>query len=286
MAANPNPARITAEMWRFVEACLALEPNDSVYAGTFGDKPGYHNTRNGLLADGLRQDYSIQSAADKDGPGDKTAAFDWTFRSAQNGNYSKIAIYGGRVLRAYQSNDPRLHGWREFLGQVDTDAPPEGLDFPGRFTRVPDDTHRWHIHFSIQRRYAATWYVYANMLSILEGRGHSPMLGLRQGDESEEVEYLQIMLGGCGFPVTVDGKYGASTSAALLALRKSLGSGATSGATVSAYALEQIYRVHAKRQATPGPKGDQGIQGLPGPPGPPGPAVGSTLQITGTVVAG
>lgn len=280
MAVNPNPARITAEMWRFAEACVALEPKDSVNAGIFGDKPGYHNTRNGLLADGLRNDYSIQSAADEDGPGDKAAAFDWTFRSAQGGNYTRISKYGARVLQAYRRKDPRLHGWREFLGQTDTDAPPEGLDFPGHFTRIPDNTHRWHIHFSIQRRYVATWYVYANMLSILQGRGHSTMLGLRQGDESEEVQYLQVMLNAAGFPVTVDGKYGASTSAQLLALRRSLGSAAISGATVSPHALEQLHRVHAKKQAVPGP---EGIQGKPGPPGP---APGTPVIVTGTLVAG
>lgn len=283
MAANPNPARITAEMWRFTQACVALEPNDSVNAGVYGDKPGYHNTRNGLIADGLRNDYSIQSAADKDGPGDKAAAFDWTFRSAQGGNYAKISKYGARVLQAYRDFDPRLHGWREFLGQTDTDNPPEGLDFPGHFTRVPDDTHRWHIHFSIQRRYVSEWYVYANMLSILQGKGHSDMLGLRQGDESAEVEYLQYMLTNSGFPVEVDGKYGASTSAALLDLRKSLNSVATSGAVVTAAALEQIHRAHAKKQAIPGPEGPQGKQGIPGPPGP---APGTPLVITGTLVAG
>lgn len=283
MAANPNPARITAQMWRFIEACLALEPKDSVYAGSFADKPGYHNTRNGLLADGLKNDYSIQSAADKAGPGDKTAAFDWTFRSAQGGDYSRIAKYGARVLEAYNKRDPRLHGWREFLGQTDTDSPPEGLDFPGHFTRVPDNTHRWHIHFSIQRAYVSKWYVYASMLEILQGKGHSDMLGLRQGDESMEVEYLQTMLTNSGFPVTVDGKYGALTSTALLNLRKSVGSTATSGAVVSPAALEQLHRVHAKKHAVPGPEGPQGKQGVPGPPGP---APGTSLVITGTVVVG
>ena len=287
MATNPNPARISAEMWRFAEACLALDSN-TVNAGIWGDKPGYHNTRNELIRDGFLMDYSIQLAADKKGPGDKGAAFDWTFRSAQSGNYARISTYVGRVAKAFRRRDPRLRGWREVLGQADLDAQPEGFDFVGWYTRVPDNTHQWHVHFSILREHIADWRVYANMLSILAGKAHTPMLGLVQGDESDEVEYLQTMLTSAGFPVAIDGKYGAATSAKLLELRKSLGSTATSGTSVTPSALEQIHRAHVIKRAPtkPGPVGPAGPAGPAGPPGPSGPAVGSTIQITGTVVAG
>lgn len=278
MAANPNPARISDEMWRFRTACLELE-RDTVDAGIYGDKPGYHNTRNGLLADGLTKDYSIQLADDKAGPGDLAAGFDWTFRSAQAGNYTLISKYGARIARAYRMRDPRLRGWREVLCQADKDATPEGFDFVGWYTRTPDNTHRWHFHFSILRRYIRTWSVYAGMLQILQGKGHAEMLGLQQGDEGLEVEFLQTMLKSCGFyTAAVDGKYGTTTSSAVLALRRSVGSTANSGAVISRDACEQIHRVHAMKHGKPGP---QGIQGIPGPPGP---AVGSTLTITGTVV--
>ena len=283
MATNPNPDHISDAMWRFVQECLDLD-DDTVNAGTFGDKPGYHNSRNELLRDGLRTDYSIQLADDKAGPGEYGAGFDWTFRSAQAGNYAKISKYGGRIARAFKRRDPRLRGWREVLVQADMDAQPEGFDFVGWYTRVPDNTHRWHAHFSILRRYINHWPTYAGMLQILQGKGHAEMLGLEKGDEGQEVQFLQTMLKSCGFYTgVVDGVYGSSTSAAVLALRKSVGSTATSGDRVTDDACEQIYRVHAKLQAVPGPQGEQGIQGIPGPPGP---APGTPLTITGTVVAG
>lgn len=261
MANNPNPARISAEMWRFVQACLALDSN-TVNAGVWGDKPGYHNTRNELIRDGFLMDYSIQLAADRRGPGDKGAAFDWTFRSAQGGNFALISKYVGRVAEAFKRRDPRLRGWREVLGQADLDTQPEAFDFVGWFTRVPDNTHQWHVHFSILREHIADWRVYANMLSILAGKAHTPMLGLAQGDESEEVAFLQTMLTSAGFPVTIDGKYGAATSAKLLALRKSVGSDATSGTTVTPWSLEQIYRAHSKKHASTTRFGLKGPEGL------------------------
>lgn len=283
MAANPNPAHISAAMWRFVEACLALGGKDTVNAGTFGDKPGYHNSRAELLRDRLYDDYSIQLPDDKLGPDEYGAAFDWTFRSAQAGDFAHIAKFGGRIARAWRMRDPRLRGWREVLIQADMDSPPEGFDFVGWYTRTPDNTHRWHGHFSILRRYINHWPTYAGMLQILEGKGHAEMLGLRKGDEGLEVEFLQTMLKSSGFyEGAVDGKYGAVTSASVLALRKSVGSAATSGDVISRDACEQIYRVHAMKRAggEPGPVGPEGPQG---PPGPPGPAIGSVVTIAGTV---
>lgn len=284
MATNPNPAHISDEMWRFRTACLELD-RDTVDAGIFGDKPGYHNSRNGLLQDGLTKDYSIQLAADKDGPGAYGAGFDWTFRSAQSGNYAKISKYGARVAQAFRRRDPRLRGWREVLCQADMDAPPEGFDFVGWFTRTPDNTHRWHFHFSILRRHIRDWPVYSGMLQILQGKGHAEMLGLEKGDEGQEVQFLQTMLKSSGFySGVVDGVYGTSTSAGVLSLRKSVGSSATSGDKVTDDACEQIYRVHAMKHAEESP-GPQGIRGEPGPPGPPGPPIGSSITINGTVTA-
>lgn len=164
--ANPNPARITDQLWDFRTACLALEPgtNDQD-SGIYADKPGYHNTR----AQNDPDNYSVRDAPDKHGPSDKAAAWDWTFLSAQSGDYSRISIYGKRMLTAWNAEDPRCNVLREFLGQTDTDSTPEGLDFRYHTKRTPDDSHRWHIHWSFVRAYVANAGAFACVLSVLKG---------------------------------------------------------------------------------------------------------------------
>lgn len=168
MANNPNPSRITAALWYFAESCLAMQPGTE-NGGTFADKPGYHNTRNNLVNQGRTNDYSIRLAADKAGPGDKTAAFDWTFPDAQSGRYGTIVKYGQRVRAAFHSRDPRTRGWREVLIQADADSNAEGYDFTSWSERTPDSSHLWHGHFSVLRQYLNDMTVMNGMLSILWG---------------------------------------------------------------------------------------------------------------------
>lgn len=171
MAANPNPTRISAAMWEFVEALEALEAADTEYAGSWGDfKPGYHADRNTLLKNpNWRNDYSIRLPADKLGPSAMGAAVDWTFRSAQRGDFANIRKYGDRVRRAFLARDPRLHGWREVLCQGDSDAAADGYDFVSWTERTPDSTHTWHFHFSTLRQFIEDRTHYQAMLSILRG---------------------------------------------------------------------------------------------------------------------
>lgn len=169
---NPAPAVISAEMWRFRTYCLWLEPgSQDVDSGIYANKAGYHNTRKNLLANpNWRNDYSIRLPADKEGPADKAAAFDWTFRTAQGGNYSRIIFYSDRVEAAFNRRDPRLYGFREVLCQADTDLQAEGFDFVSWTTRTPDDSHLWHMHFSKLRKYINDRRSYDAMLSILSGQ--------------------------------------------------------------------------------------------------------------------
>ncbi|GIJ43607.1 hypothetical protein Val02_04930 [Virgisporangium aliadipatigenens] len=168
MANNPDPARITSALWYFVQSCLAMQPGTQ-YGGTFTDKPGYHNTRDNLFRQGRTNDYSVRLDADRAGPGDKTAAFDWTFPDAQRGQYGTIIRYGERVRKAFRERDPRLRGWREVLIQADADGNAEGYDFSNWAERTPDSTHLWHGHFSVLRRYLNDMSVMNGMLSILFG---------------------------------------------------------------------------------------------------------------------
>lgn len=81
-----------------------------------------------------------------------------------------------------------------------------------------------------------------------------PLIGLREGDEGEGVVAVQRIIDHCGFgdllgPSGVDGKWGAATSKALLALRKSLGSNVTVANSVTGSAYQQMLRALAKREA-------------------------------------
>lgn len=169
MAPNPNPARISAPLWWFVEQSLALFPG-SRNGGTFTDKPGSHNTRDGLIADGLTNDYSIRDPLNRQGPGDKGAAFDQTFPDAQAGDYRAIVVAMHRIHVAFSARDERTYGLFEVLGQADYDTLAEGFVFyPTRRIRTPDASHLWHIHYGWIRAYLNDWRAFAAVMSILAG---------------------------------------------------------------------------------------------------------------------
>lgn len=164
--ANPNPSRITQELWEFRCDMLAVAPGtDDEDSGIYANKPGYHNTRAANDPD----DYSVREAPDRLGPADKAAAWDWTFKSAQSGDYTQIAIYGRRIRAAWEARDPRCNVLREFLGQTDTDSTPEGLDFRHHTTRTPDSSHSWHDHFSFTRAYVAVPGALKGVVSVARG---------------------------------------------------------------------------------------------------------------------
>lgn len=179
MATNPNPGRITEASWRYIEARLALDPGDAVYAGSYVNKPGYHGTRAENQArdavDGSK-DYSVRLPQDLRGPSDKTAGYDFKFKSAAAGNFAPMARRGANVLAAFEARDPRLFGWREWLGQTDPDRTAEGLDFQTWTKRTPDPTHEWHDHESELREHVGSWDNKACMLSVISGESLSAYL--------------------------------------------------------------------------------------------------------------
>lgn len=164
---NPDPARITDEIWYLWEHLHALEPKSKL-GGIYASKPGYHSTR----ADNQARwpdNYSITDAEDKVGPPDKAAAIDWTFPDAQAGDYTTIAKYSKRLLEAGARGDPRVSGWREFYGQGDTDTHVEGYDFRYGDTATSDPSHLWHIHLSCDRGKVASRANMDALLSVLRG---------------------------------------------------------------------------------------------------------------------
>lgn len=165
MAANPNPSRITDEMWWLWEQLSMLEPGTEL-GGIYANKTGYHNTRDANPSD----DYSVCDWQDQGGPSDKAAGLDWTFPEAQSGRYNHIATYTQRLLRSAQDpNDPRLDGWREFYGNADDDSYVEGWDIRYGYPATSDSSHLWHIHLSENRDQTTSQLNKQAMLSVLKG---------------------------------------------------------------------------------------------------------------------
>jgi hypothetical protein len=200
-AANPNPAQITGEIWRFWGQFDAFEPSAQL-GGVYAAKPGYHNYRNALAT----SDYSRADVAnDRQGPGDKAAAIDLTMSDAAMRKYTTRmdAAARARDERLYIGGAPII---REFIGTKDSrtvycyvltggralgvgaDAGPD----PGR-----DATHLWHLHLSIIRRFVATQDALDRLMSILRGesietwkaRADSP-----RGEEEDEMSQQVIPL--------------------------------------------------------------------------------------------
>lgn len=181
-----KPSLVTDAMWWFVEQCLALTTTSwsAEYGGTYGDKPGFHNSRDRLIQQGLTNDYSIRDPLNKQGPGWAGAGFDWTFPSAQRGDWSEIGVYSERIRVAWETGDPRAYILDEVLCQTPEDEQPEGFVFyPTRSFRVPDSTHEWHMHFSFIRKYLEDRAGFEALFSLVRGE---PLADWQARNPSEE----------------------------------------------------------------------------------------------------
>lgn len=285
MAANPNPSRIPEPLWWFWQQLDVLGGNDDELGGIYANKKGYHNTRAANLAY-WPGNYSVVLPLDKLGPSDKSAGVDWTFRSAQGGNYDRIRLYSSRLLVAAKARDPRLAGLREFYGQADADTAVEGWDLANHESASSDSSHLWHIHFSFWRAYVMVMAAVEGVLSVLKGetladylaRGGQLISGTtaeedtmfcKKGDRGEAVKRVQLGLlrlePGCLGKTGADGIWGDTTSAAVKRLLG--GDGTYFGAELDLRLVEKL----AARVSAPGPAGPAGRDGAPGVPGPAGP---------------
>lgn len=220
--ANTTPAQLA-----LYAKVIALNPQ-IVGGGMYAPKSGFHNTRAANQAQ-WPGNYSYRSVQNQRGPSDKCAAYDWVFKDAQNGNYSTIIIFSRRLYDAGVRNDPRLKGWFEFFGQIDTDSTVEGRNFPARTDATSDNSHLWHIHASELRELVeewinkdAFWSVMANeTLDQWLARIGWPAYGgvnLRRDTWSASVYLLQIALN-----LGADGEFGPATEAAVKALQSANG---------------------------------------------------------------
>ena len=115
--------------------------------GIYANKPGYHNKRDNLPG----SDYSVQHPDDRAGSGQDASALDITLR-----NPPEIAKLTQRLIDLADAHDDRIQVLREFLGTTN------GYTVVGRDVRenrpiTSDDSHLWHCHISVYRRYAGDW---------------------------------------------------------------------------------------------------------------------------------
>lgn len=175
---EPGNIHVTrAQRW-FTDQLVALEPR-TVIAGWYSHKPGYHDTVEHCDARDKQlgtDDYSARDPQDRRGPRNKTRAWDWTFRDAQAGDFTTFAKYGDRCLVAHRSEDPRVAGWREYLGRVSTavivsgvSTRRVGIDFRKNRLRIPDSTHDWHAHGSESTEHVESFWNKWAFLTMLAG---------------------------------------------------------------------------------------------------------------------
>jgi hypothetical protein len=173
----PNDFVTRAQQW-FMDQILDLEPGaEDLDGGRYAHKPGYHDTvAHNDARSGVGKDYSTRDPQDRRGPRDKSRAWDWTFRDAQAGNFADLAKYGDRLLAAYRADDPRLAGWREYLGRVSSPVTIGGvstrrigIDFRHRYLRIPDPSHDWHGHGSESTEHVESFLNKWALLTTLAG---------------------------------------------------------------------------------------------------------------------
>lgn len=172
---NPRTSNTTNPVWWLVCYLLAAE-SSTRDAGTYANKPGFHNKGSQVRDAGVGSrstDYSIRDAVNRTGPYWKThsSAFDWTFTTAQAGSFTLIAKYCQRLMKSnLDAKDPRLDLILfEWYGQADSDRTVEGYDELHERPVSSDPSHLWHIHFSFLRsRIGDFWNMWA-LYTVLIG---------------------------------------------------------------------------------------------------------------------
>jgi hypothetical protein len=121
---------------------------------------GYHRGRNYVSG----SDYSVQQSDDKQGSGEAACGLDISFPADWMKTVTK------RLIAAVDAGeaDGRLLALREFYGTTD------GNTVTGRDVRsgnwvTSDDSHLWHIHASIYRRWADDEKTLAGIADVITG---------------------------------------------------------------------------------------------------------------------
>lgn len=244
-----------------------LEPAEVGIVGDASHRGGYHCGFDRVVTN----DYSVvESSRDKTGLTDYASALDvgW-FTITVNGKTHTLRTFSVWLVRECEAGAPDTLWIREVIYS------PDGKTVK-RWDRLKrrssgDNSHLSHTHISafrdttkagidltpVFRRYLA----YIGLTTSTGGL----LMFCEVGDKGMHVQALQVALNYLGFDAgNEDGVYGSGTSAAVLRMRKSVGSKATSGDKYDAWGYVQLQMCMAKKYgAGPGPKGDPGTLQLP-----------------------
>lgn len=177
MASNPNPTRISDNLWWFWTE-VKKSTKSAQYGGTYAPKAGYHNYRSALSS----KDYSVEEVAnDKKGSSSKTSAIDITLSASDMVKYSKRldAAMRARDKRLFINGQPIL---REFIGTKDnksvycymlTGGKAQGVGADSGPDSGRDKSHLWHVHISFIRMFCESKDAYERVLSIWNGEVYS-----------------------------------------------------------------------------------------------------------------
>jgi hypothetical protein len=181
---NPDPARITDELWWVWTQCL-LTIAGARLGGIYASKECYHNT---VQANRIRWPfaYCVRLALDLTGLLDKARAIDLTMSTAQ------MKLHTGRLrAAAIHPGDDRLKGVREFIGTLDgvtvfcmirdTDSGPWRVDWSR------DDSHTWHIHVSVWTFYVNSMAAMEALVSVLSGETWESWQARKGGEAMAEM---------------------------------------------------------------------------------------------------
>ncbi|HET8581779.1 MAG TPA: hypothetical protein VFL65_00895 [Jatrophihabitans sp.] len=153
--------------------CKAAAPSLGLkLGGILGDQAhtyGYHRARAVLPS----SDYSCQLADDRAGDAWSASALDLTPTGAE-----AQRLITQRLIDATARKDPRLLAVREFFGSVDG-RNVTGRDVRGGYAVTSDDSHLWHVHLSIFRRYANDAAALAPIVDVVAGNSkeEDPLAG-------------------------------------------------------------------------------------------------------------
>lgn len=177
-AKNPNPARISDALWNF---WIWFDQLEAVQlGGIFAAKGGYHDIRSGHSGD-----YSVAEVPeDREGPADKASAIDLSMAPAQ------MRLHTARLDAATKRRDERLYIGgrpilREFIGTKNGSAVYCYVLTGGRARGLPadaaedwsrDESHLWHLHISIIRKWCASADAMDRLFSVM---GNEPLTAWR-----------------------------------------------------------------------------------------------------------
>lgn len=261
MSPNPDPARITDEMWRLWEE----RPNKAwKLGGIYANKPAYHNS---VFANQKNwpNNYSIQLPLDLVNVNrDKARAIDYTMTEAE-------MIKTTKRMRdsALNPADDRLAAVKEFYGTLDGKIvyglSKDNVDGPWERSSA-DSSHIWHEHISIFTAFVNKWTMLEPILSVLSGESlldwrMKNVFLPKQGDTGQEVNYWQHVhnvvspLYDPDLPkLTVDGIYGPKMSSAVKSFYLKLGGkGTFDGSAITGWIGMEYHRAMMKVTSPPPP---------------------------------